>query len=361
MGNKKSCCFVPSDGGIDQKKKVEEKYKTNHKETRYNLEPPLIMTTSASNVQHISEREPEDCQDPSNDPVSKTLFAVKGERDPAGKNHRKNSCRRKSQYDNHVVVHPHSGKLRKKYSSCSTIYIDDSTVTQPNLKNTIKAVALAVYLHIKNRSNEDEHNLDMDDEIVEIFNEKVHPLTRDSLPTDYCRKDPEHKTIYRFIRTLFNAAQLTAECAIVTLVYLERLLAYAELELGPLTWKRALLGAITLASKVWDDQAVWNIDYCQILKDVSVEDMNELERQFLELLQFNINVPASVYAKYYFELRTLADEHDLSFPLELLSKERAIKLEAMSNNCEDKLKCGLKRSVSVDGAMNKIHTRAILS
>lgn len=86
MGNKKSCCFVPSDGGIDQKKKVEEKYKTNHKETRYNLEPPLILTTSASNVQHISEREPEDCQDPSNDPVSKTLFAVKGERDPAAKN-----------------------------------------------------------------------------------------------------------------------------------------------------------------------------------------------------------------------------------------------------------------------------------
>ncbi len=34
--------------------------------------------------------------------------------------------------------------------------------------------------------------------------------------------NPEHRTIYRFIRTLFNAAQLTAECAIITLVYLER-------------------------------------------------------------------------------------------------------------------------------------------
>ena len=40
------------------------------------------------------------------------------------------------------------------------------------------------------------------------------------VPDDYNRRDPEHKTIYRFIRTLFNAAQLTAECAIVTLVSL---------------------------------------------------------------------------------------------------------------------------------------------
>ena len=57
---------------------------------------------------------------------------------------------------------------------------------------------------------------------------------------------------------------------------------------------------------------------------------NELERQFLEMLQFNINVPSSVYAKYYFDLRALADAHDLSFPLEPLSKERAAKLEVMS-------------------------------
>ena len=62
------------------------------------------------------------------------------------------------------------GKL-KKYSSCSTIYIDDSTVSQPNLKNTIKAVTLAVYFHIKNRDSK------FNVRTLEIFDEKLHPLS----------------------------------------------------------------------------------------------------------------------------------------------------------------------------------------
>ena len=130
-----------------------------------------------------------------------------------------------------------TGDLRiiKKASSCSTIYIDDSTVSQPNLKNTIKVVSLAIYYHIKNRTS---------NQVLDIFDEKLHPLTvikltlkncvryfdiifflifqRDGVPSDYNRYDPEHRQIYKFIRTLFNAAQLTAECAIVTLVYIER-------------------------------------------------------------------------------------------------------------------------------------------
>ncbi|XP_070096715.1 cyclin-Y-like protein 1 isoform X1 [Equus asinus] len=248
------------------------------------------------------------------------------------------------------------GQLTKKYSSCSTIFLDDSTVSQPNLRTTIKCVTLAIYYHIKNR----DANRSLD-----IFDERSHPLTREKIPEEYFEHDPEHKFIYRFVRTLFSAAQLTAECAIVTLVYLERLLTYAEIDICPTNWKRIVLGAILLASKVWDDQAVWNVDYCQILKDITVEDMNEMERHFLELLQFNINVPASVYAKYYFDLRSLADDNNLNFLFAPLSKERAQNLEAISRLCEDKYKdlcrAAMRRSFSADNFVGIQRSNAILS
>lgn len=323
MGNKNSCCSYSSPPP-----------------TRKTKEPAVFEVhltegeQSTNNLQHISEREAGDGDaDPSCHPSAATMFLERSKQ-----SFENGMTRKKSQHQ----IAPQGGL--KKSSSCSTIYLDDSTVSQPNLKNTVKCVSLAIYYHIKNRQSERR---------IDIFDERLHPLTREPVPNDYDSHNPEHRQIYKFVRTLFNAAQLTAECAIITLVYLERLLTYAELDVASCNWKRIVLGAILLASKVWDDQAVWNVDYCQILKDITVEDMNELERQFLELLQFNINVPSSVYAKYYFDLRSLAEANDLSFPTEPLSKERAQKLEAMSRVMQDKVtaeavKNGIKKWSSMD-------------
>lgn len=258
-------------------------------------------------------------------------------------------------------------------SSCSTIYCNGSTISQPNLKQTIKSVSLAIYFHIKNRTSDDS---------VEIFDETIHRLKMpknsdlnegdeniigqekfqlsDSedeyddideernytdensvigngvmildpngldLVKDDTMREPDQKTIYRFVKTLFKAAELSSEYAITTLVYLERLMTYAEMDLTPKTWRRMFLGAIVLSSKVWEDQAVWNVDYAQILEEISVEDINELERHFLGLIQFNMNVPSSVYAKYYFHLRTLAMVNGLSISHSLMTNKMARALE----------------------------------
>ncbi|KAK6292917.1 cyclin-Y isoform X2 [Coregonus clupeaformis] len=336
MGNTTSCC-------VSSSPKIRRN--AHSRLESYRPEAELSREDTGCNLQHISDRENMDDlnmeYNPSDHPRASTIFLSKSQTDVREK--------RKSIYINHLTHisenKHHTAPVRREYSSCSTILLDDSTVSQPNLKYTIKCVALAIYYHIKNREIDGRMVLD-------IFDEKLHPLTKLEIPADYEKHDPEQKQIYRFVRTLFSAAQLTAECAIVTLVYLERLLTYAEIDICPVNWKRIVLGAILLASKVWDDQAVWNVDYCQILKDITVEDMNELERQFLELLQFNINVPSSVYAKYYFDLRSMAKANNLSFPLEPLSRDKAQKLEAISRLCDDKYKdlrkAAKKRSVSAD-------------
>jgi len=357
MGAKHSCCAYSSPR-TDRSKKSKSKGRDSLEAERYeprqnNADLAGKVSESCGNLQHISEREPDDWEeDPSLHPTQGTMFMEKSKQSLIN-----GMVRKKSQMQLAGSTSMGDFTTLKKASSCSTIYIDDSTVSQPNLKNTIKCVSLAIYYHIKNRTS---------DTILDIFDEKKQPLTREAVPADYDKYNPDHRQIYKFIRTLFNAAQLTAECAIITLVYLERLLTYAEVDISPGSWKRITLGAILLASKVWDDQAVWNVDYCQILKDLTVEDMNELERQFLELLQFNINVPSSVYAKYFFDLRTLAEANELAYPAEPLSKERALKLEAMSRTYEDKLAqdmlgTSVKRSNSLDRITSHRKSVAILS
>jgi len=274
-------------------------------------------------IPHIADFYPEDNSTvPADNPRMSTLFLPKASSDK-----RKRIANQSNSFNNSSE---NNLNTLKKSNSCSTIFVDDSTVSQPNLKSAIRLVACAIHYHIKRRAS---------DRSMEIFDEKMYPISTDAkVPADYDKIVPEHRVIYKFMKNLFTSAQLTAECAIVTLIYLERVLTYAEIDLCPANWKRLLLGSILLASKVWDDQAVWNVDYCQILKDINVENMNELERQYLVLMQFNINVPSSVYAKYYFDLRTLAENNNLSFPNEPLTKEKAIRLEAMSSVCQDKCK-----------------------
>lgn len=275
-----------------------------------------------------------------------------------------------------------------KASSCSTIFTDGSTISQPNLNQTIKCVSLAIYYHIKNRSS---------DGYTDIFDETIHPLkipssvnigsnnnniseSQDELKiwndepeegkaTSNVDAEPDQNIIYSFVKTLFKAAQLTSEYAITTLVYLERLMTYAEMDLTPRTWRRMFLGAILLSSKVWEDQAVWNVDYAQILEEISVEDINELERQFLELIEFNMNVPSSVYAKYYFHLRTLAAKNGLNNKQTLLTVGEAKAFEAMSrvysNDWQSspihrKSSSILKRHTSLEKLRLNGHARAVL-
>jgi hypothetical protein len=77
----------------------------------------------------------------------------------------------------------------------------------------------------------------------------------------------------QFIGTLYNAAELTVECVIIALIYTERLLERTGIALQACNWSRIFVCSTLLAAKVWDDHAVWNVDFQAIFQDVEVEDL----------------------------------------------------------------------------------------
>ncbi|CAI5788996.1 Hypothetical predicted protein [Podarcis lilfordi] len=133
MGNTTSCCVSSS---------PKLRRNAHSRLESYRPDTELSREDTGCNLQHISDRENIDDLNmefnPSDHPRASTIFLSKSQTDVREK--------RKSLFINHHAP----GQLRRKYSSCSTIFLDDSTVTQPNLKYTIKSVALAIYYHIRN-------------------------------------------------------------------------------------------------------------------------------------------------------------------------------------------------------------------
>ena len=137
--------------------------------------------------------------------------------------------------------------------------------------------------------------------------------------------------------SIFEIAQFSPGCNVISLVYINRLMAFSGIMLHSKNWRPLLLSALLLAQKVWDDKCLANVDFPIIwraavpLADAELLDLkaiNTFERMFLELLSYNVTVSASLYAKYYFELRSLCEANMRKFGLEPLSVEQAKKLEA---------------------------------
>jgi len=132
------------------------------------------------------------------------------------------------------------------------------------------------------------------------------------------------------VKALYDCAQFSPECCIIALVYQNRLMAFTDVPLQPTNWRPLMLISLLVAQKVWDDRYLSNADFAFIYPFFVTEEINRLEKKFLELLQYNVTVKSSLYAKYYFELRALFLDNEREFPLNPLDKNQAEALEVNS-------------------------------
>lgn len=105
--------------------------------------------------------------------------------------------------------------------------------------------------------------------------------------------------------------------------------------LQPTNWRPLILCSLLVAQKVWDDRYLSNDDFAYIYPFFVTKEINKLEQKFLELIQYNVTVKASLYAKYYFELRSLFQDSQKEFPLKPLDHSDSKKLELRSEKYQD--------------------------
>ena len=156
-------------------------------------------------------------------------------------------------------------------------------------------------------------------------------------------RNPSLEEVTKFYRDVFYKAQMETDCIIMSLIYVERLIKRTNGGLRPRAsnWRSLMFSCMILSSKVcvydkfsdssiisvvaktyltisllamihqckvWDDLSMWNVDFSQSCPpgvSFPLQRINQLELAVLNALSFQVKVPASEYAKYYFLLRSM--------------------------------------------------------
>ena len=108
----------------------------------------------------------------------------------------------------------------------------------------------------------------------------------------------EVEDVMRFIRDIMDKMQLTTECIVIGLIYLEKIMLTGKIEIRDLNWKPLVFTAILLASKFWEDIIWYNVDFVDNLQMYSLKSVNRMESEFLSLCDYNIYVSAEAYEQY---------------------------------------------------------------
>jgi Cyclin len=243
---------------------------------------------------------------------------------------------------------PRMGKKEIKYkpaamrTSVHQMASPLGTLSRPNFRDALRRVAMIIHQHIVKIERRFEHQETIaghhlqgrvpDDGLFSTSMKDAFSEDRYSIPRYKCTMVrvpmaragmvyglkqirecyaiPSEGEIYEFAHQLFKAVQLSSECSIVGLIYVERLMEAAKVPLLAETWRPIFMCGLLMASKVWQDLSSWNIEFANVYPRYSLESINRLELQFLRMIKWDLYISSSQYAKYYFALRSLVEKTD---------------------------------------------------
>mmetsp|Transcript_9700 Transcript_9700/g.16042 ORF Transcript_9700/g.16042 Transcript_9700/m.16042 type:complete len:786 (-) Transcript_9700:1655-4012(-) len=235
-------------------------------------------------------------------------------------------------YTPRMANRPIKYKPAQERTSVEKMSTTMGTIQRPNFRDALRRVAIILHQHITKIEQRFETGVRGADDtglfkasMREVFNEDLFatpryrccmvrvPMARPGVVYSMRKirtvyNTPTTDEIYDFAHQLFKKVQLSSECSIVCLIYVEKLMEVAKVPLMPDTWRPIFMCGLLLASKVWQDLSSWNIEFASVYPQFSLEAINRLELQFLKLIKWDLYISSSLYAKYYFALRSLLEK-----------------------------------------------------
>jgi len=207
-----------------------------------------------------------------------------------------------------------------KSNSTSSIFLT-STINSPDIKSLIKAVATILQSQLiediqlgKNISSRSDLYYFSENKYIDEF-----PSFFDEPRIKLIRTTPALEDISDFIESLYNCAQFSPECCVISLIYVNRIIALTGLSMHPTNWRPLVLISLMIAQKMWDDKYLSNADFAYIYPFFNADQINTLEMKFLEMIQYNTHIKFSMYSKYYFELKSLFPEEINLKPMDVFT------------------------------------------
>ena len=96
------------------------------------------------------------------------------------------------------------------------------------------------------------------------------------------------------------------------------------------------LVSLLIAQKERDDLAYQNAYFIHMYQFLKLHEINRMEKLYLQIIKYDIIVSRQMYVEYYFELRSLAANSPIEYPISMLKPRKDIrKLDIFSQGIDD--------------------------
>jgi len=193
-------------------------------------------------------------------------------------------------------------QIIEQKASLTTYKHPVSTILQPNAKGIIYAVGTFLHEQLEEKEYIPGNGL------ADSFNEEKYchedPAKFKEAVKSLLFRRPSVEEICEFVELLQTCGRFQSECLIIALIYLNRFKCITGTSLLLTNWRPLLISSIMVADKVWESKNVSHAYLAFIHPFFNIEQIQKLEKLFLELIDYNVKVKMSLYVNYYFELRS---------------------------------------------------------